>query len=208
MRRCADASRPCARTPLRPTAGCGRKLDARAAHVCRITRKQRRDQAGSARREARDHRSKCVRAPAVRRCAPLSVAPSRLMFLARPSDHRGDRKRCSSSPSSKPSCGRTSTPPPSSVRTAVCCASARDRRIPARVTSRETIAVMAPAPANAAVRMHPSEIRRRRVRTGGLRESPRRRVTDPGAYHPRQRPSESTCDSAPCRRKRCRVRRI
>src|SRR5215467_10463901 len=55
--------------------------------------------------------------------APLSVSLSRLMFLARSSDHRGERKRLSTSDSSKASFGSSRTPPPSSVRIAVCCIS-------------------------------------------------------------------------------------
>src|SRR5215467_14224951 len=73
--------------------------------------------------------------------APLSVSLSRLMFLARSSDHRGERKRLSSFDSSNASFGSSRTPPPSSVRIAVCCISSDsgDRQL---VSSSETMFVI------------------------------------------------------------------
>ena len=71
--------------------------------------------------------------------APLRATPSKLMFLALPSAHRGDRKRASSGLSRKARCGSVRIPPPSKVPTAVFCASGVSRGFQLARSSETTV---------------------------------------------------------------------
>ncbi len=160
--------------------------------------------------------------------APFRTFPSTLMFFARSLDQAGDRKRRSSRDSSNARCGNSRTPPPSSVRIAVCCSSGAFGRQLAR--SSETIGVMgrtarcgiatrlglrnlicAAIPrccASEAAPSCPREIRRPRARTGGLRGSPTRSATGRAAYRRPRISLAPMSGSSRCRRRHCPGHRI